>query len=272
MTMPVSTIFDIKFGKYSEAEWEIIHQLEKCEDDFQGWLMLAELYANQFKDLPEAEQTILELCEQPKLTPTQLSVALHRLADWHLKLATDPEAARRALQMICDRLPGTHLARMAQIRIDQLPASAEELREQQQPKVVPLPALGDSLESGPAQAESEMGQDQARELANLCVERLRQDPNNVPAREKLARILAERLDQADRGLEQLTLLLNMPDQPDARRAEWLSLTAAWQIKYQHDTQGGRKTLERIIQEFPQSAQAFAAQRRMRLLAEDEARG
>src|SRR5262245_18620643 len=32
----------MKFGKYSEAEWEIIHQLEKREDDFDGWMMLAE--------------------------------------------------------------------------------------------------------------------------------------------------------------------------------------------------------------------------------------
>ena len=85
----------MKFGKYSEAEWEIIHELEKCEDDFEGWMMLADLYANNFNDLPEAEQTILEICDQPKTTPSQLSIALHRLADWHLQRAGDPEAARR---------------------------------------------------------------------------------------------------------------------------------------------------------------------------------
>jgi len=32
--------------------------------------------------------------------------------------------------MICDRLRGSHLARMAQLRINQLPETAEELREQ----------------------------------------------------------------------------------------------------------------------------------------------
>ena len=104
----------MKFGKYSEAEWAIIQELEKCEDDFDGWLMLADLYANHFKDLSEAEQTILEICDQPRTTASQIAVALHKLADWQVNLDGDPEAARRALEVIFHRLPGTHLARMAQ--------------------------------------------------------------------------------------------------------------------------------------------------------------
>src|SRR5215204_1162612 len=109
----------IKFGKYAEAEWEIIRELEKCEDDFDGWMMMAELYANHFKDISEAQKTIAEVCEHPNTTPSQLSIALHRLADWHLRLADDPEGARRALQVICDRLAGSHLAKMARLRINQ---------------------------------------------------------------------------------------------------------------------------------------------------------
>ena len=130
----------IKFGRYTEAESEILRELEKCEDDFDGWMMLAELYATRFNDVAEAEQTILEICDQPGATPTQISVALHRLADWHLNLTGDPEAARRALQVICDRLPGTHLARMAQLRMNQLPRTAEELRAQRTPQTIALPA------------------------------------------------------------------------------------------------------------------------------------
>src|SRR5436853_4352969 len=80
--MYARAIARIKFGKYTEAEWEIIRELEKAENDFEGWMMLAELYANQFTDLAEAERTILEICDQPKLSPSQLSVALHKLADW----------------------------------------------------------------------------------------------------------------------------------------------------------------------------------------------
>jgi hypothetical protein len=129
----------IKFGKYTEAEWEIIQQLEKSQDDFEGWMMLAELYATHFHDVAEAEQTVLEVCDHPQTTPSQLAVALHRLADWHLKHSQDPQAARRALLVICERLKGTHLAHMAQLRVNQLPRTAEELRRQQENRPIPLP-------------------------------------------------------------------------------------------------------------------------------------
>jgi hypothetical protein len=226
--------------------------------------MLAELYSTQFRDLNEAEQTVLEICDQPRTTPSQVSIALHRLADWHLKLAKDPEAARRALQMICDRLPGTHLAKMAMLRMHQLPLNAAELRVQEMHEPIPLPALGDNLDDKPGE-DSESERARAIETANACVERLKENPNNVAAREKFARLLAERLNKPEAGIEQITLLMNMPDQPNEKRAEWLGMVAAWHIKQRQDIDTGRKILERVIHEFPESPQALAARRRLRLL-------
>src|SRR5260370_41003789 len=104
-------------------------------------MMLADLYANHFNDMAEAEQTILEICDQPRTTPSQVSIALHRLADWSLKHSQDPDPARRALQTICDRLPGTHLARMAQPRLNQLPQPTPDLPSEQIAAPIPLPAL-----------------------------------------------------------------------------------------------------------------------------------
>src|SRR5512133_873255 len=72
--MYARAIARIKFGKYREAEWEIIRELEKSEDDFEGWLMLAELYATRFSDLSEAERTVMELCDQPKVSPSEMAV------------------------------------------------------------------------------------------------------------------------------------------------------------------------------------------------------
>ncbi len=263
--MYARAIARMKFGKYSDAEWEIIHQLEKCEDDFDGWMMLADLYANHFHDLDEAERTLLELCDQPHVTPSQLSIALHRLADWYLKLAEDPDAARRALQVICDRLAGTHLARMAQLRIRQLPRTVEELREQHGSKPVPLPALGDSLDLAPPPPDSDIDRRQAAQDANACVARLKEDPDNAAVREKLARLYAEHLEQTDLGIEQVLLLLELPGQPELKRAEWLGLAAAWQLRYRQDEEAGRKLLERLIREFPDTPQALAARRRVGLL-------
>ena len=263
--MYARAIARMKFGKYNEAEWEIIRELEKCEDDFQGWMMLAELYASHFKDLKEAEQTVLDICDQPKTTPSQLSVALHRLSEWYLNLGDDPEAARRALLMIIARLPGTHLAHMAQLRINQLPETLEELYEQRSHKPIPLVSPGAEAAATLA-AALPADREQAIGLANSCVERLTQDPNDASEREKLALLLAERLGKADQGIEQLVLLLNMPDQPDAKRAEWLSLSASWHLKYQQDSETARKFLERLIREFPRSTQAAAARRQLQRLA------
>jgi len=262
--MYARAIARMKFGKYNEAEWEIIRELEKCEDDFEGWMMLAQLYADHFHDLPEAEATVLEICDQPRVTPSQLSIALHRLADWHLKLGSNPEAARRALQMVCARLPGTHLARMATLRMNRLPESKEDLLDGQAARPIPLPALGDRLDEPSAPAET-MDRVRAAQAANACVERLKQDPNNVPARDRLARLFAEQLNRADLGLEQIGLLLDLPNQPDGQRAEWLGLMAAWQLRYRHDLAAGRALLERLIRAYPESPQAFAARHRLQSL-------
>ena len=254
----------MKFGKYSEAEWEIIHELEKSQDDFEGWLMLATLYANHFHDLKEAEQTILEICEQPKTTPSQLAVALHQLAEWHLR-AGHPDAARRTLQMIGHRLPNSHLAHMAQLRINQIPASAIQLQQQKAAAVVHMPALSDALDEEPSADESPLERHKAAEDANACVEILKADPNDIPCRERLARLLAERLDQPEAGIEQVLLLLDLPDQPDPRRAEWIGMIAAWHIRYRQDTEAGRMFLNRLLQEYPHAPQALFARRRLQLL-------
>jgi len=258
----------MNFGKYAEAEWEIIRELEKCEDDFQGWMMMAELYATHFHDLGEAQKTIAEICEHPKTAAPQFSIALNRLADWQLKFGHDPEGARRALQVICDRLPGTHLAKMAELRIRQLPHSAEELREQSRVSPIPLPALGDAMDEAPPLSHSKQELAKAAEMANSCVERLKINPDDVASRERLARLMTERLDQPDLGIEQLTLLLEMTDQPDAKKAEWLSLIAAWQIKHLQDTDNGRRTLEQLMRDFPKSPQALAARRRIQLMEQE----
>lgn len=260
--MYARAIARIKFGKYAEAEWEIIRELEKCEQDFDGWLMLAELYATKFNDLGEAQQTILDICEQPQVTASQYSHALHRLADWQLKLGRDPKAARRTMERVIARYPGSHLARMAHLRINQMPHTAQELQEQEQSQTIPLPALGDSLDEASSKVEPASTEHIAALQANECVERLKIDPNNVVAREKLARIAAEHLGQARMALDQIQLLLGMANQPANRRADWLSLKAAWEIKYLHDGPAARKTLEQLAREYPQTAQAFAARQRL----------
>jgi hypothetical protein len=110
-------------GKYRDAEIAILRELEKREDDFDGWMLLAELYANQFHELAEAERVIVQVCAQPTVTRPQVALALNRLADWHLQLGKDPAAARRTLEEICRRFPATHLADTARQRADKISAT-----------------------------------------------------------------------------------------------------------------------------------------------------
>jgi hypothetical protein len=111
----------IRAGRYSAAEREVIRQLAKRDSDFTGWMMLAELYANHFNDLPEADRLVHELCRQPDITRDQMSQAFHQLADWYLKIGKDPAAARRTLEEICCAFPATHLGDLARQRINNLP-------------------------------------------------------------------------------------------------------------------------------------------------------
>lgn len=259
---------DIKFGRYDQAELEVIRQLEIDATDYEGWMKLAELYARHFKDLPSADQTIRDLCEQPEITSAQVSIALDTLATWHLTIARNPGAARSALELLCRKLPGSHFARMADMRIRQLPRDQDELLDREKNHRIRLPALREDA-SVPSSEETEANKLDAADQANRCVEILKREPNNMPAREKLAILFTERLNNPQHGIEQLRLLMDVPDATENQKGQWLSLIAAWQMNYAHDKSAARETCRRLIREFPQSPQAFAAQRRLNLMEMEE---
>jgi tetratricopeptide (TPR) repeat protein len=255
----------IHLDRYEDAEKAVIKELESCEDDFEGWMMLAELYANQFHDLPGAQELLRQTCDHPATTPSQFAVAHHRLADWQLKLAQDPDAARAALEEICRRHPRSHLDRMARLRIGQMPASREEWIARQGVKKIHLHTLrGPSRDSGAA-SSAPMSRQEAFARSQQCVQRLQSNPDDIAAREELARLWAEELDQVEMGVEQLDLLLAMRGVAPAKAAEWLGLLASWHLRYPQNLPAARAVLERLVRLHPQSPQGFAAQRRLNLL-------
>jgi hypothetical protein len=256
-------------GSYSEAEQEILRQLEKAENDFDGWMLLAELHATHFKELAEAEKIILDLCVHPDTTPGQTSVALQKLADWQITLAADPEAAARTLQLICDRLPGTHLAAMAAARKAQLPSNSA-YHEQRNPKPIPVPELPSIMNPESSMHAEKLKTGDAMGQVNELTEKLTKNPDSISDRERLARLLAEPLGKAELAIEQIELLLELHNQPGVKRVEWLTLIAGWQLQLQHDEAAAGVTLAKIIAEFPSSPQAFTAQRRLSLMKAEAA--
>jgi hypothetical protein len=109
----------------------------------------------------------------------------------------------------------------------------------------------------------------ARAGAERCIEKLKQDPNDVEVREELAVILAEQLGKVGLGIEQLQLLMEMPGKARAKLPEWLALMAGWEIRRCADPDAARELLRRLIREHPDSVQAFAAQRRLSLLEAEQ---
>jgi tetratricopeptide (TPR) repeat protein len=255
-------IVKLNYGRYDEAEKEVIRELEEFEEDFDGWMMLAELYATQFNDLPGADQTVRDLCAQPKTTPVQISIALHRLADWQLKHGRDPVSARAALEEICARMPGTHLERMARQRVNQLPATREELEAREAGKPVHLPHIPDESETLAFRA---LSREQALAEAGHAVETLQKNPDDVAAREEFARVLADNLGEAGTAMDQIELLLAMPNQPVEKRGHWLLLLASWHLRHRNDPDRARLLYEEVVRDFEATPHAFAAQRRLHLL-------
>src|SRR5208337_564583 len=87
-----------KKGLYLEAIAEIRKQLDRFPTDVEGQLLLAQIQAEDLKDLQAAELTVERFCAQPGHAPQNIVFALYSLADWHLQIARDREAAQRHLQ------------------------------------------------------------------------------------------------------------------------------------------------------------------------------
>jgi hypothetical protein len=269
--MPVPRAFygrataQLNFGKPAAAEQEIIAQLEKVENDFEGWMMLAEVYARQFRNIEDAARVVLDICQDPASQPLQISIACNKLADWQLEIADNAEAARAALELLCRKTAGTHFASMAKQRLKNMPRDSAELAESRKPRTIRLlPVSEESPETQPHRpAMTERGA-AARE-ANFLSEQLGEDPNDVSLREKLAFVLAEKLGKTELGIEQLTLLTEMPDPEDEQKAKWTAQIASWRFSMNNNREQFRSELQELVRRFPQTAQAFAAQRRLFLM-------
>ncbi len=258
----------LKRGKVQDAEWEVISQLEKRDDDFDGWMMLAELYAKEYRNIEDAARVILDIAKNPRTQPFELSIACHKLADWQLEIAENPLGARAALELLCRKLPGTHFATMADQRIRQIPRTIEEFDESKKPRRIRLPTLAEN--SDPVQAPPANGssREEAAAEANRLSDKLTDDPDDIPTRERLAQVLAEKLGKIDLAIEQLTLLTGISTATEEQRAKWFAQIASWDYNSTQDKDRFMQGLRRIIAEFPQTTHAFAAQRRLYLLEMD----
>jgi TolA-binding protein len=255
-----------KQGKFLEAVVEVRRQLARFPNDFEGVMLLAGIQAEDLRDLASAEITLNHFCDQPHPPPKHVAAAMNQLADWQLKQAQDTGAARAALEKITTRFPDTELALLAAQRIGHL-AGAEThslAALDRQPMAVPEGVKNIGLlrasehlrptESGPGK------------LAADYVKHLEQHPLDTEIREQLAILYADHYQRLDLATGELEQLIGSPNQPAKRVAHWLNLLADLQVRHGADYDTVRRTLEKIVERFPDWAAAEMARARLNRLA------
>lgn len=251
-----------KLNQPQAAIAEVRAQLARFPRDFEGVMLLAGIQAEDLKDLPAAELTLDKFCDSFGAPPKQVAAAMNQLADWHLKLARDTDAARAALEKVVARFPDTELSLQAEQRIAHLgdPAKIALMAHDRQPTAVPDGVKNVGLLKSSASLQPQ-DMDPGQQAA-LYVKHLEQHPLDAEVREKLAIIYADHYQRLDLATDELKQLIEHPNQPAKRVAHWLNLLADLQIHHGADYDTVRRTLELVVERFANSATADRARARL----------
>lgn len=253
-----------KHGDFPGAIAEIQTQLREFPADFRGHLLLAEIYAENLLDLEGAERALERWLHQEQLPPNHVAYALHRLADWQLKLAQDPDAARRTLERIVAQMPGTEQAHVALQRLAHLPTREHLLAAHDRPPVPLRPGV-ENLGLREDQSDLQPATEDPAATAARLVAHLQEHPYDNEARERLAGIYAGHYHRLDLAADQLEQLIAQPAAAAHDVVRWLHRLADYQIQLAADLDAARRSLQRIVDRFPNSAAAEQAARRMAYL-------
>ena len=253
-----------KKGNYLEAVAELRKQLDRFPTDVEGQMLLAQIQAEDLKDLQAAELTIERFCAQPGHARQNIVFALYSLADWHLQIGQDREAAQRDLQKVIDLFPESEFALGAAQRIAHLGSTEMLLAPEDRKKFVVtegvrnLGLLHDWGHLKPAEANPE-------QLAAEYVKHLERHPLDTEAREKLAILYADHYGRLDMATGELEQMIGQPNQPGRLVVHWLNLLADLQVRHGADYEAVRETLQRIVDRAPDGAAAELARHRLALL-------
>ncbi len=250
-----------KRGQVNEALAEVRKQLSRFPRDFTGQMLLAEIQAEDLRDLPAAQFTIERFCQQPGHAPQNTWSALDQLASWHLKFAQDPAAAREALEKIIELLPNTEQANVASQRLSHL-ADRGALIASHDRRPIHLPAGAQNVGLLRDTSALRRPEEDPAALAAEYVRHLDEYPRDAEVREKLAHLYAEHYERLDLAVDQLEQLIQQPNQAIRQVARWLNTVADLQIRCGKDLEAAKAALQRIIDLYPNLAVAEAARKRM----------
>jgi hypothetical protein len=255
-------------GKPHEAVMEIRRQLERFPNDFEGILLLARVFAEDLADLAAAEKILRDFCDRPRTPEKYVVAACMQLADWHLKIAADAEAARDDLRKIVERFPGTESALVAEQRIAHLSDAEKMILARAGAQSVELPAGKQNIGLLDSSSFLKPVEVEPGKLAGAYVKHLEQYPHDTEVREKLATIYARDFKRLDLATMELAQLINEPKHQPKQTAHWLNQLANFQVELGADAATVQATLGKIVERFPNLPVADLARRRLARLGNE----
>jgi outer membrane protein assembly factor BamD (BamD/ComL family) len=250
-----------KSGKYPEAIAEVRKQLDRFPNDVTGQMLLAEIQADDLKDLPAAELTVERFVAQPGHSPKNIAYALNALADWQVKYAQDVDGARVTLQRIMDTFPDSEEALLASQRLSHMGDAEYILGRGNRPAIV-MKAGVDNIGLLKTYERLKPVEEDKGETARKLVEHLERFPADMEARERLAMLYADHYQRIDLAADQLEQIIAQPGQPMKNVVHCLNLLADVHIKFAADYEAARVALDRIIELYPKFAPAENARQRI----------
>lgn len=255
-------------GQFQEAIYAIRGELAKFPQDLTGHLLLAEILAVNLKEVAAAQRVVEQLSQQANHTPAQISMAWNAVADWQLSVNKDVVAARTALQEIVQRFPHTEYSMQASQRLAHLAHAQEALPPEERRPITlppsPVKNLGLQKVNPKDWIKVKTPEEQVFEL----VAHLENYPLDAEARENLATVYAEHLNQLDMAVVQLEQLIECPQFPATQTVRWINRLVDFQVHLGNDIEGGRLSLQRILDLFPGTSFAFQAEQRMATLGNE----
>lgn len=251
-------------GDYDGARLEVHEQLQRFPTDVQGQMLLAEMEAQDFKDLRSAETVIERFINQRNHAPANIAYALNSMADWHLKYGQDRDAARACIEQIIERIPDSEWALRAAQRVAHL-GSTEMLLGPDSRRIFKVAHIEGDPGLDQRQGAYSPLEEHPEEAAAKHVKHLEEFPHDSEAREKLAQIYARHFHRLDLAQDQLEQLIQYPNQPWKQVVRWVNLLADFQVEHAMPYDTVRATLQRIIDLYPDAATASMTQNRIERL-------
>ncbi|MGZ8919768.1 MAG: tetratricopeptide repeat protein [Limisphaerales bacterium] len=253
-----------KRGKYEEAIADVRQQLERFPEDYEGWMLLAELYGTNLKDNLSAQNCLEEILQHNGHAPRNVVYTLNRSADWYLEHAADRDSARGALEEIIRRFPGSEHAHTAAQRIAHLTTDKMLLDQRERP-TIHLTRHDTHIGLEGKVADPRPPTEDPGDAAIRLLTHLQTFPEDVDAREQLATVYADDYRRLDLAAYQLEILIARPGVTPKETARWLNMLVDFHINLNQDPEGARAALRRIIELFPGSAVAGLAESRLAYL-------